>query len=270
MAKGANAKTLEQPTHRAIIHRLSGKIVGLVVPIDPKDWPYGELHPSEILWRYMDIRKFEDLLARSALYFSRPDKFTDPFEGRLSAANATTMSPSDAAFYAAYHIEYPTAEAKQTQEIMRHCVFISCWHRSTKESREMWDAYTSGPESVAIATSAKALYRFVRANIVKSPVKYHDDDFPRTEFSHTALFFYKPRRYSFEREFRMLLTPDEHESISYDDPADFRRYVPIALKKIIHRVITHPRASDGFKTRVDCQLDHYLKCVNREDSSLLP
>ncbi len=217
----------------------------------------------------MDSQKFDDLLTRSALYFSRPDKFKDPFEGRLSPASAHTMSPSDAAFYAAYRIKRPSDEAKATHEIMRHCVFISCWHRAKKESREMWEAYTSGPESVVITSSAKALDRFLKGNIVKSPLKYHDDDFARTEFDHTALFFYKPRRYIFEQEFRMLRKPDKHESFSYDDPADFGRHVPIVVKKIVHRVITHPMASEAFKTKIDACLRQYLKGVRREDSNLL-
>jgi hypothetical protein len=266
MAKGEKAKTVQQPTHRAIIHRSTRQIVGPVVSIDPEDWPYSDLPPSEILWRYMDIRKFEDLLTRSALYFSRPDKFKDPFEGRLAPANATMMSRSDAAFYAAYRIRLSALETKEAQEIMRYCVFISCWHRATRESRRMWDAYTSGPNSVVIASSVKALHRFVGGSIMKSPVKYHDDDFPRTEFDHTTLFFYKPRRYSFEREFRMLLTPGENESISDDEVG---RHIPIVTKRIIHRVVTHPLACDEFKATVDGLLQKYLNCVRRENSRLL-
>ncbi len=83
-------------------------------------------------------------------------------------------------------------------------------------------------------------------------------------------FFYKPRRYSFEREFRMLLTPGENEIISCDDPADFGRHVPVRLKKVIGRVITHRRASDGFKVKVEGLLHTYMKSVSREDSTLLP
>ncbi len=240
-----------------------------MVSIDPEDWPYSELSPSEILWRYMEMWKFQDLLSRSALYFSRPDKFIDPFEGRLSQANATTMSASDAAFYAAYRMN-PAEEAKEGLEVMRHVVFISCWHRATKESREMWDAYTTEQDIVVITSSGKALRQFVQGQVVKSPVKYHDDDFPRTRFGHTTLFFYKPRRYSFEREFRMLLTLGEHESIRHDNPADFGRHVRIPLKRIIHRVITHPRASAECKTRVDGLLHHHLKGISRKNSSLLP
>ena len=258
------------PTHRVVFHRATGKIVGPAAPIDPHDWPYSEIPPSEVMWRYMDFWKFEDFLRTSALYFSRPDRFTDPFEGRFSPGNASKMSPSDAAFYAAYRIRRSPDESEAGQEVMRHCVFISCWQRGTKESREMWNAYTSGPESLVVTSSAKALYRFVPENIVKSPVKYHADDFPRTEFGHTTLFFYKPRAYSFEREFRLLLTPGEHESISYDDPKDFGRHAPVPLKRIVHRVISHPRATDEFKSKVDAVLSQYLKHIRREDSALLP
>lgn len=42
-----------------------------------EDWPFTEVDPSEILWRYMTWKKFEDLLRTSALYFSRPDRFDD-------------------------------------------------------------------------------------------------------------------------------------------------------------------------------------------------
>jgi hypothetical protein len=127
--------------------------------------------------------------------------------------------------------------------------------------------YTSGPESVVISTSAKALYHFVRGRIVKSPVKYHADSFPRMELGHTPLFFYKPSGYSFEREFRMLLTPGEHESVRGDD---LGRHVPIRVKKIVRPVVTHPKASKEFKTKADHRLAHFLRCIKREDSALLP
>jgi hypothetical protein len=215
----------------------------------------------------MDFWKFENLMTRSALYFSRPDKFTDPFEGRFSQGNSTTMSASDAAFHAAYRFAPVGDQLREAQEVMRHVVFISCWQRGNKENWEMWNAYTSGPESVLISTSAKALYLFVDGQIVKSPVKYHDDDFPRTEFDHTTLFFYKPSWYGFEREFRMMLTPGEHESIPMEQ---IGRHVPIRLKKIVRRLITHPRASEEFKTKVDGLLTRFLPCIKRENSTLLP
>jgi hypothetical protein len=92
MCKQKHTTSLKQPAYRTMINRRTGNIVGPVVLIDPRDWPYSQLTPTATLWRYMDVRKFKELLCRSALYFSRPDKFTDPFEGRLSPANAVAWA----------------------------------------------------------------------------------------------------------------------------------------------------------------------------------
>lgn len=57
---------------------------------------------------------------------------------------------------------------------------------------------------------------------------------------------------------------------SYDDPADYGRYVPVRLGKIVHRVITHPRAAEQFKAKVDDLMRKHLKRIRRENSCLLP
>src|SRR5213595_1582221 len=46
--------------------------------------PYAtRLEPSDdtVIWRYMDLRKFRDLMASEELYFRRADLFTDKSEG---------------------------------------------------------------------------------------------------------------------------------------------------------------------------------------------
>jgi hypothetical protein len=258
------------PIGQVMIDRRTGMPVGPVAPINPADWPYSDIAHSEILWRYLDFWKFEDLLRKSALYFARCDRFKDPFEGRFSPANSVKISASQKALLDAYPISWSHQEAEARQEITRHCVFISCWHRAKQENREMWDAYTSGPESVLITTSAKALYRFIPDAIVKSVVKYESLDLPRTEFSHSSLFLYKPPDYRFENEFRLLRFLGEKEAVSYDDPADHGRHVPIRLNKIIHRVITHSKATEQFKAKVENLMRQHLKHIRRENSFLLP
>jgi len=216
----------------------------------------------------MNWRKFDDLLRTSSHYFSRPDKFEDPFEGRLSPGYKTSESKSWKAFKAAYGINFEEQQGNESREIMRRVVFISCWHRARNENRRMWEAYTKGnSESVVVVTSAKALSTFLPESIVKSGLKYHENDFPRTMFSHTAIFFYKPVEYCFEREYRLLLAPGETESIGAEE---YGRHVRVNLKTVLHRVITHPRATNSFKQRVDELMSHYLKSLRREDSSLLP
>jgi hypothetical protein len=146
----------------------------------------------------MELPKFEDLIKRSMLYFARADKFKDSFEGRLSPGNSQRLSESEEIFRRLYKIATP-GDWKNCHETLRHVVFISCWHRNRRESFEMWQAYTDTRNSVVITTSAKALRRFVPENIMKSAVKYAPLDFPRTEFNHTSLFFYKPSEYRIER-----------------------------------------------------------------------
>jgi hypothetical protein len=213
----------------------------------------------------MELPKFEDMLKTSTLYFARCDQFEDdPFEGRESPGNVERLSKSDEIFRNLYKIQTPE-NWKDSQEIVRQVMFISCWHRNTRESWEMWQAYTKTPNSVVVTTSAKALRLFLPEKIMKYAVKYAPLDFPRTEFTHTSLFFYKPPRYKIEREYRLLRVPDEDETIDFTDVC---RRIPIRLTKIVHRVILHPCATQVAKRRVDELLRDYLPCRRRQDSAL--
>ena len=122
---------------------------------------------------------------------------------------------------------------------------------------------------MVVTTSAKALYRVLPKNVMKFAVKYHSLDVPRTDFGWNALFFYKPTSHGFEREFRMLRNLEENESVSADDPKDYGRYIHIPLKRIIHRVITHPQATSEFKAKVESVMLKGLKRIRRENSKLL-
>jgi hypothetical protein len=105
---------------------------------------------------------------------------------------------------------------------------------------------------------------------MKSPVMYHGPHFARSHtFGWNTLSFFKPSRYRFEREFRMLRNLGEGESVLHDNPSDYGRYVEFTPKKVIHRVVTHPRATEALKRKVDVLMRDYLKAIRRENSSLL-
>jgi len=260
------------PIGRAIIHRPTGRIVGPIVPVSPEDWPFYVIEDSEILWRYLDLWKFEYLVRSSTLYFPRADKLKDPFgeedafEGRPSPGNLQRRSESDETFRELYKID--DRATRDYPEIHRTVVFISCWHRNRRESFKMWRAYTTSPESVVIVSSGRALRKFLPPNLMKYGVSYKALDFPRTQFTHNSLFFYKPDRYRFEREYRILRSPNEDESFYRDDPKDWFRRVPIRAKKIVHRVITHPFATRKTKEKVEELLRCHLPCRRRENSAL--
>lgn len=48
------------------------------------------VNPDIKLWRYIDFTKLVSLLSREQLFFSRADKFADPFEGSASTVNKNT------------------------------------------------------------------------------------------------------------------------------------------------------------------------------------
>jgi hypothetical protein len=96
------------------------------------------------MWRYIDLWKFEKMLTSKSIYFSRADKFKDPFEGKFTPDYSSHLSPSDAAFYEAYKIKPVDPVAKETaHDSIRKCTFISCWHMAKIESPRMWDVYTN-------------------------------------------------------------------------------------------------------------------------------
>jgi hypothetical protein len=254
------------PFGRAIVDRQTGSVMGPIAPIFAEDWPFETVPDDEPLWRYMDLRKFEDLLRTSTFYFARPDRFIDPFEGRLSIGNSTWKSRSDNAFRRLYRVEL--SDNQKYHDVHRNVVFINCWHRNRRESRRMWDAYTSSAESVVIMTSAEAVRLYFPEQLLKFGIKYTPNEFPRTEFTHNALFFYKPIEYAFEREFRILRPPAPDEVFYSENPMDCFRRVSIVLSEIIHRVVTHRRASKATKRRVDELLRDYLPQIRRCNSSV--
>jgi hypothetical protein len=257
------------PFGRAIIHRPTRRVVGPIAPIHKEDWPFHDVADHETLWRYLDFFKFEDLLRTSTLYFARPDSFLDPFEGRFSRGNQSQESKSEQIFRSLYHFGSYQKESAAYHEVHRKVVFISCWHRNTKESREMWSAYTKSSDSVVITTSRKAVKRFLPREIMESAVRYDSLDNPRTEFSHNSIFFYKPSEYRFEREFRLLRSPRPGEEFYFENKEDRFRRVLILLKKVVHRVITHPGANAETKRKVEDLLCAFLPKIRREDSALL-
>jgi len=231
--------------------------------------------PGQLMWRYLDLWKFKDLLTTSSIYFSRADKFTkDPLEGKFAPDYTAPLSPSDAAFYEAYNMPLPDPVSKEaSHESIRRCTFISCWHMAEQESQRMWNSYTESPESVVIRTTGNALLRFVneeRIVILKSCVRYQSNVVPRTELTHLSLFLFKPIECDFECEFRMIrpMALDGTESVTLNDPVDFGRSVPIRLGKIVKHVITHPKANQDTKNKVSSLLKSYLPKVTRWDSSL--
>lgn len=75
---------------------------------------------DQIIWRYLSLSKFLDLLNRSELYFARSDKFNDSMEG--------SMTKKDEQIFDQY------AEGLSTQvKNINGAAYINCWTKSDVE-----------------------------------------------------------------------------------------------------------------------------------------
>lgn len=104
-----------------------------------------------IIWRYMDLWKFIDLIQTNELYFPRIDQLGDLTEG---------VFPEEAQNRLFEYLESNgrNEEADSLREGLRnqrHRVdkFISSWNLSDNESFLLWKAYTSDLSAVAIKST---------------------------------------------------------------------------------------------------------------------
>lgn len=111
--------------------------------------PYGPEPPDDtVIWRFMDLRKFRDLMASEELYFRRADLFTDRSEGlppEEYLMSVLGLNPYDVNHRAELNNHFGSlAQSRETY-------FITCWHLFRQEELAMWEQY--GHDGVAIIST---------------------------------------------------------------------------------------------------------------------
>lgn len=104
------------------------------------------------LMRYMDVKKYKDLLSTKTLFLPRYDNLGDMFEGslgyvppgklidqRTERLNRITRMPQQGNTLARKFLE--AFEPLLYHKFLRNFTFVSCWHQSVKESALMWKMY---------------------------------------------------------------------------------------------------------------------------------
>ena len=116
------------------------------MPIEPY---VTRLEPNDnaVIWRFLDLWKFEDLMAGEELYFRRADLFSDESEGL----------PPDV--YARSVLGLDPYDVNDQQKLDNHIGFlaqhrqsyyISCWYLFRDETFKMWGGYAK--DGVAICS----------------------------------------------------------------------------------------------------------------------
>lgn len=198
-----------------------------------KELPGIELpEDHDVLWRFMSFEKFVNILVKESLFFTRSDKFEDPFEGSIPPQVEPVVEPV---------------------ENFGRYILCNCWHHSEPKSMLMWERYRLHNRGIAIKTTMGNL----KKSLPKSPhmfigrVNYTDQyefevpqDISEINKMYTRGFhryFHKREVYRAEREVRIIV--DTHQFISDHSPQDIceiGQYHKFDLKTLINEVVTSP------------------------------
>lgn len=216
------------------------------------------------LWKYFDIHRFIYLITEQKLFFTRLDKFDDPFEGistsflrrealftnmQLGENNSIKISPElldkeiDTQFKVHQYLKKSNLHNKQNRQ------YVNCWFTCERESMAMWNIY-SNPDSVAIKLNFKknkeklieTFDKFVskngyRLSIIGDEITYlklnpFDISTKKQNLKYSAMK--KDISFAYEQEYRFLIYTNDLDK----KPISFQ--IPLDLNEFELSVITHP------------------------------
>lgn len=275
--------------------------------VDEKRFSVFGVTDGDVVWRYLTLTKFLDLLKTSALFFSCTSRFSDDWEGTLPDESARWLDEwfqkakraaksSDPNFEV---LKLASTYTEYFKKVVVRRTFATCWHRKDGESSLMWDAYGGSRDlSVAVRTTIGRLRLSIQdqafvelkpeisVQVFFANVAYAD---PRTTDIDTVLdnpeivpFLVKRPEFCDEREFRMLIFESELVSPFIPELAaanllDCPKGVHLKvgdLSSLIDSVVVAPNATDAFFEMVQREVKSHTINGSRqipvERSSLTP
>lgn len=256
------------------------------MPVRPY-WSQVEPARDVELWRFMDLRKFRDLMANDELYFRRADLYPDTSEGLPPEAytlRVLGLNPYD--LNDRVKLNNHLGFIAQAHEAF----YISCWYFYTEglETLDMWGTY--GHDGVAVCTRYELLYDALNGlhddahlGRVQYGTSHLTDRFNGMEFITTKELKYAP-----EREVRAIITSydplgsgDRHVDLNNDPhprplPINPRNpWVPdskrrrVDLKKLITGVVISPWAENDAVQEIELWLQNKGFPISPKRSELM-
>lgn len=211
------------------------------------------------VWRYMDFTKLVSMLQSRCLYFTRSDKFEDPFEGSWPMPNVKLRH--EEIFTA--NLADPGAVLTKTYDLfmflkdMRRLHAINCWHMNEHESAAMWTLYLKSNEGIAIQST----YQKLRASIIDDErvhvgvVKYIDYKTEPIDSNEViSAFTHKRKSFEHEREVRAVIhkwpANGKSPSTPEEEPIGHGIEVRVDLDRLIEKIHISPTAPGWFSDLV--------------------
>jgi hypothetical protein len=127
---------------------------------------YSQKEPSSdaVIWRFLDLCKFRDLMANQELYFRRADLFDDQSEGLPHEQYVRRVLGLDP-----YEIKDERALNHHLGSLAqsREMYFITCWQLHGEEDLAIWEQYA--PKGVAVVST----YSLLKDSLAAMPDDTH-------------------------------------------------------------------------------------------------
>jgi len=218
------------------------------------------------VWRYMDFTKLISLIDSRRLFFTRADKFDDPFEGSSPRINVLARKQVPDGLPIEGHEAYLKAVANvgETNKLWPRYHAINCWHMNEHESAAMWKLYLKSDEGIAVQST----YNKLRTSIIDDEpvflgvVKYIDYETEWIEVGNIFTpFVYKRKSFEHEREVRAVITKwptGENTGIDFTkDTIDHGLKVKVDVERLIERIYIAPSAPSWFADLVRALIHRY-------------
>jgi hypothetical protein len=224
-----------------------------------------------VLWRFMDFTKFVSLLSSQSLFFTRADRFEDPFEGAKGIKkNKTKWDKHYLGFFEqAYKnppdgVDFNKSDSEIKNEAKRLLkelddggksdlkrTFINCWHENPFESEAMWKLYTKNmSEGIAIQTTYDKLYRALNRNPSISIGRINYIDYSKRFAGINESFWFKRKSFEHEKEVRAIYKDFKVDS-------EFGLPMNVNVKTLINKLYVSPTAQDWFVDVLKDTLEKY-------------
>ncbi len=193
-----------------------------------------------VVWKYLDLSKFLDMLLSHQLFMSRSDKFEDQYEGTFS----------EPTFEEIKKIAANNPKFLNNYKLHREKVVISSWHINEYESFAMWQIFTQNTEGLAIQTTIgklkKALLTDKKTAQYIGAVNYIDYKKELIPFEDTFFpFLFKRKSFQYEREIR-IISDVSNTNLKIDNGLK----VDVDLNQLIEKIYIHPKSENWYKKLV--------------------
>jgi len=196
--------------------------------------------PNTVVWKYLDLSKFLDLLLSQKLFMSRSDKFEDQYEGTFS----------EPTFEEIKKLAIDNPDFLNHYKTHREKVAISSWHINEYESFAMWQIFTQNSEGLAIQSTIGRLQRSLlpETDFEQYIGEVNYIDYKKELIPFDDLFFpflFKRKSFQYEREVRVIT--DIGES---DLQINEGLKISVNINELIEKIYIHPKSENWYKNLV--------------------